>query len=368
MVLWLAACGGGSGGGNSDQQSLRSELETIRARNDLPALTAMLIEGNRIVESDAVGIRAIGHPGAATTVDRWHIGSMTKSMTATLAARIVEQGLIGWDTTIATVFPGLVGTMQVAYQNVRFDELLYHTAGLSNDIATPILAMLDTSSDPLTVQRENWTAELLAVTPVVARGTYLYTNAGYIVAGAILEKVTGLPWETLMQREIFTPLGMTSTGFGAPGTSGIADQPWGHMVQGSGWVAKDPGLAGADNPAALGPAGTVHTTLTNYLLYVFAHLDGAAGGSTFLTKASFDKLHTPAAGTDSALGWNQLNRSWAGGTVLQHAGSNTLWYSVVWLAPKRNLVVFAATNAAGTNAGQTGTDEAAALLLARYFD
>ena len=219
MVLWLAGCGGSSGGDSPDQQSLREGLETIRARNDLPALTAMLIEGNRIVESDAVGIRAAGHPEAATKVDRWHIGSMTKSMTATLAARIVEQGLIDWDTTIATVFPGLIGTMQAVYQNVRLDELLYHTSGLSDNIATPILATLDTSPDPLTVQRENWIAELLAVAPAVARGAYLYTNAGYIVAGAMLEKATGLPWETLMQQEIFTPLGMTSTGFGAPGTA-----------------------------------------------------------------------------------------------------------------------------------------------------
>lgn len=370
LLLWLAACGGGggSGGGNPSQQNLSDELETIRARNNLPALTAMLIEGDRIVESGAVGIRAVGHPQAVISGDRWHIGSMTKSMTATLAARLVEQSLIDWNTTIATVFPGMVGTINTAYHNVRLDELLYHTSGLSDDIATPILPTLDMSIDPLPVQRENWSTELLSVAPVVARGTYLYTNAGYIVAGAMLEKATGLPWETLMQQEILTPLGMTSTGFGAPGTAGTADEPWGHQAQGGGWLAKDPGTTGADNPAAIGPAGTVHTTLTDYLKYAFAHLDGAGGGSAYLTAASFNKLHTPAAGTSSALGWNEFNRSWAGGTVLQHAGTNTLWYSVVWLAPINNITVFAATNAAGTDSGQIGTDEAAALLLDRYFN
>ena len=365
----LVSCGGGGDGGTNSEQgrTLQQELETIRARHDLPALTAMLVEGNRIVESGAVGIRAVGYPEAVTQGDQWHIGSLTKSMTATLAARLVEKGFIGWDTTVATVYPGLVGTMQAAYEDVRLDELLNHTSGLSEDIATPIYGTLWTSADPLTVQRENWAAELLLVAPAVARGNYLYTNAGYIVAGAMLEKVTGMPWETLMQQEVFTPLGMTSTGFGAPGTAGLRDQPWGHMAQGGGWVPLDPGQPNADNPAALGPAGTVHTTLSDYLKYAVAHLEGANGTSTYLTTATFTKLHTPTLGTDYALGWGVVNRAWAGGDALTHAGSNTLWYAVVWLAPARDLAIFAVTNAAGATAGADATDEAAALLLDRYF-
>jgi CubicO group peptidase (beta-lactamase class C family) len=368
-VVLLVSCGGGGGGGGNSEQgpTLQQELETIRARYDLPALTAMLVEGNRIVESGAVGIRAVGYPESVTKDDRWHIGSLTKSMTATLAARLVEKGLIGWDTTIASVYPGLVGVMQAAYEDVRLDELLSHTSGLSDDIATPIYGTLWTSADPLMVQRENWTAELLAVAPAVARGTYLYTNAGYIVAGAMLEKVTGMQWETLLQQEVFAPLGMNSTGFGAPGTAGLRDQPWGHVAQGGGWVPVDPGQLTADNPAALGPAGTVHTTLSDYLKYAVAHLEGANGTSTYLTTATFTKLHTPTAGTDYALGWGVVNRAWAGGDALWHNGSNTLWYAVVWLAPTRDLAVFAATNAAGASAGADATDEAAVLLLDRYF-
>ena len=368
VVLLVSCGGGGDGGGNSEQgRTLQQELEAIRARHDLPALTAMRVEGDRIVESGAVGIRAVGFPESVTRGDQWHVGSLTKSMTATLAARLVEKGLIGWDTTVAFVFPGLMGVMQADYEDVRLDELLYHTSGLPEDIATPIYGTLRTSADPLTVQREKWTAELLAVAPAVARGTYLYTNAGYIVACAMLEKVTGAQWETLMRQEVFTPLGMTSTGFGAPGTAGLRDQPWGHMAQGGGWVPVDPGQPNADNPAAIGPAGTVHTTLSDYLKYAVAHLEGDDGTSTYLTTATFTKLHTPTTGTNNALGWGVFDRAWAGGDALTHAGSNNLWYAVVWLAPARDLAIFAATNAAGTSAGADATDEAVALLLDRHF-
>lgn len=136
--------------------------------------------------------------------------------------------------------------------------------------------------------------------PAVPRGTLLYSNAGYIVAGAMLETVTGVPWETLIQQEVFAPLGMNATGLGAPGSPVTPDQPWGHERQADKWVAIEPGPL-ADNPAALGPAGTVHSTLGDFARYPSAHLAGARGGTAYLTKTSFEKLHTPAPGTDAAV-------------------------------------------------------------------
>jgi CubicO group peptidase (beta-lactamase class C family) len=364
MLLLLAACGGGSSGGG-DKPDLARELESLRANYDLPALTAMLVAGDEIVEAAAVGQRAAGHAEAVTSKDKWHLGSITKSMTAVLAARLVEQGLVDWDTTVASVFPGLVGVMDPAYEDVRLDELLSHTSGLPENIMTPIWSTLRTSIDPLPLQREKWIEELLAVAPAVPRGTHLYSNAGYIVAGAMLETVTGVPWETLIQQEVFTPLGMTATGLGAPGSPGNPDQPWGHERQAGIWVAIEPGPL-ADNPAALGPAGTVHSTLADLARYLGAHLAGARGGTAYLTKASFDKLHTPAPGTDAALGWFVADRGWGGGKVLVHSGSNTYWYAVAWLAPQRNFAVFAATNAAGQNAIDA-TDRAVGLLIDHHI-
>ena len=61
-------------------------------------------------------------------------------------------------------------------------------------------------------QRRQWTAELLTLAPETSRGEHLYSNANYVVAGAMLEEVTGQQWEDLMQEHVFAPLGMTSTG------------------------------------------------------------------------------------------------------------------------------------------------------------
>ena len=64
------------------------------------------------------------------------------------------------------------------------------------------------------------------------------------------------------------------------------------------------------------------------------------------------------------MGWGTTQRTWAGGRTLQHAGSNTFWYAVVWIAPERNMALIAVTNAGG-DPGAQGTDAAVGVLIER---
>ncbi len=136
----------------------------------------------------------------------------------------------------------------------------------------------------------------------------------------MLEEVTGDAWEDLMQRELFAPLGMASTGFGPPGSPGVGpDEPRGHLRENGEWVPLSPG-PDADNPRAIGPSGTVHSAMADYALYMAAHLAGARGADGLVTAATFTKLHEPAPGTDYALGWGVTERGWAQGRALTHKG------------------------------------------------
>lgn len=128
----------------------------------------------------------------------------------------------------------------------------------------------------------------------------------------------------------------------------------------------EPGL-NADNPASIGPAGTVHSTMSDYARYMMAHLAGARGVDGLVSATTFTKLHTsaPGAGAGYALGWGTSERGWANGRTLQHSGSNTLWYAVVWIAPERDLAMFAVTNAPG-NEGARGTDGVVQALIQRF--
>jgi CubicO group peptidase (beta-lactamase class C family) len=345
--------------------TLQAVLGTIRLDYGLPALAAVTVHKGEVVEMAATGQRAVGYAEQVTEHDLWHIGSLTKAMTATLAAVLVERGVVSWDTTIGHVLPDLVGRMRDEFVDVRLDELLYHTAGLVTDVSrAPSWSSLFTDQSPIIEQRRRFAAELLALPPDSERGRYSYTNAGYIVAGAMLEEITGESWEALVRREVFDPLGMESTGFGAPGSSAVRDQPWGHRGSAGNYSAVAPGPY-ADNPAALGPAGTVHNTLAEYSKFMIEHLAGASGQGELVSAQAFEKLHTPSPGNSYALGWVLAQSAWANGRVLHHVGSNNLWRAVVWLAPERELGFFAVTNAAD-DAARLGTDAAVAALLQRF--
>src|SRR4051812_38828906 len=83
------------------------QLEAIRKKFHLPALTAAAVRDGRIVELAATGVRKYGEDEEVTVDDAWHLGSCTKSMTAPLAAMLVEQQKIPWTSTVGDVFPEL---------------------------------------------------------------------------------------------------------------------------------------------------------------------------------------------------------------------------------------------------------------------
>ena len=367
VAAWLG-CGDGAvepQAGVAGDGLLAIPLEAIRENRNVPALAAVLVYEGETIETGVVGLRAVGSVAPVSTGDLWHIGSLTKSMTATLAARLVERGAMAWSTTVGGAFPDLVATMQAEYVDVTFDQLMYHTSGLPVDVTeTPIWSTLRDDPRPLPAQRRSWAAELLALQPETSGGTHLYTNAGYIIAGSMMEEITGETWEALIRTEVFDPIGMSSANFGAPGSAAVVDQPQGHVLRDDAWVPLSPGPL-ADNPLAMGPAGTVHLTLADYARYMAAHAVGTRNGAGVLPTDAFVKLHTPAPGTDYSLGWAVTERDWANGEAITHNGSNTYWFASVWIAPQRDLAMFAVANAAG-NPGLLATDEAIKVLLARF--
>jgi len=219
---------------------------------------------------------------------------------------------------------------------------------------------------PLTTQRRQALEWALTIAPGQPRGTFKYSNVGYGVAGAMLEAVTGTSWEELIQTNVFAPLGMSSTGFGAPATSGQRNQPWGHLPNGNGWRAVDPGDPEAGHPVypVLGPAGTtVRSTMNDLALYMAAHLAGARGNDGLVTKESFAKLHTPFPGTPQyALGWVDLG----GGILWHNGGDDMMWYAQLTILPEVDGAFFMATNIGEVDGGEKVTSEVLDITLQRF--
>ncbi|HUE36118.1 MAG TPA: serine hydrolase domain-containing protein [Candidatus Acidoferrum sp.] len=226
---------------------MTQNLEAIRQKYGLPALAAVVVKDGAICDRIAVGVRKWGDTTPVTTKDVFHIGSDTKAMTATLAAMLIDEGKLNWDTTIADVFPEFKGKINPQYENVTVEQLLTHRGGLSQSPPAAAWARARKAQGTPVEQRYEFIQAVLAQPPAATPGTkMIYSNQGYAIIGAMLEKITGVPWEKLITEHLFKPLHMDSAGFGPPGTIGQVDQPWGH-------VRKDGGITPfqQDNPPAV---------------------------------------------------------------------------------------------------------------------
>jgi CubicO group peptidase (beta-lactamase class C family) len=339
------------------------QLEPIRARHGLPALAAASFAADVIVDAGVCGIRRVDGSERVTLEDKWHLGSCTKSMTSSLAAVLVGRGVLKWETTVAEVFPGM--EMDAAWRAVTLEQLLSHRAGAPHDPPPDLWLVAQMQAGKPMEQRMAFVRGLLRTPPDPLPGKqFVYSNQGYSIAGAMLEKAAGKPWEELMQENIFRPLRLDSAGFGAPGSAQDVDHPWGHLRAGSRLGPVTPGPF-ADNPPAIGPGGSVHMTIRDFARYAGWHAGEGRRRGGPLGADSFKRLHSAPVGGDYALGWGFTDRKWAGGRVLVHNGSNTMNFAVMWVAPERDFAVVAATNSPGERA-EKGCDEAVAMLIRRW--
>ena len=355
-------------------------LAKIIGESKTPGMVAAIVRsdgGTRIVALGAAGVRKAGSEAKVTVDDRFHLGSCTKAMTATLCAMLVEEHKLAWDRPLGAALPELKDTMQAAYAGVTLADLLHHRAGLPDDLSgNGVWGKMWEFKGSGREARDALLPEVLKLPPVGKAGeTFRYSNAGYAIAGWLAERAEGKAYEELMRERVWRPLGITSAGFGAPTGE---ESPRGHNGAGK---PMEPGpggggasSAGADNPQAIAPAGTAHMTVSDWGRFVGLHLAGARARALgkpveglLLSEASFAALHTPVAGAsgpgkDYAMGWMVTERPWADGAAFTHSGSNTMWFCTVWMAPRKDFAVLVAANAAD-KATQEAVDRAVGALI-----
>jgi CubicO group peptidase (beta-lactamase class C family) len=351
-----------------ESAAMESVMEPIRKAHDLPALAAAVVIQGQPAAVGAVGVRKYGSDVRVTVGDQFHLGSCTKAMTATLIGMLVEEGKLSWETTLAQAFPDLATTIHPERKSVTVEMLLAHRGGFPTRSTPEGQTLRDMHRLPGTPreQRQTYVQRFLKEPPDYPPGTkYVYANAGFAALGAIAERLTDTPWETLLTRRIFQPLGMASAGFGAMGTPGQVDQPWQHTLEGEKHRPIEPGPH-RDNPDVIGPGGKVHCSLGDWAKFVAIHARQGRGSGSLLKPETFRRLHTAPFGGNSMGGWLTAERSWGGGRVLTHAGSNTMNFAVAWVAPLKEFAVLVATNQAGGTT-EKGCDEAAWALIQRYL-
>jgi CubicO group peptidase (beta-lactamase class C family) len=335
--------------------SLQDMLDGVRAEFGVPALGGATVTTQGIKEVGVSGIRKHGSAAKVETGDRWHLGSDTKAMTATLLAVLAKKGLVGWETTVSQAFPEWAQTMKAMFKDAKFLRLMAHRSAITNTTSEEWTALSDTSMTVrerrrefarLVIHREHDDPDLLFDSPGYI---FFYENANFVLAAAMMESITGKSWEDLMKTELFQPLGMTSAGFGAPDSTSNVNEPWGHSESSGQRVASN-----GDNPPGLGPAGTVHASLEDWARFIRLHLDGSEGSLT-LSATALARLHTQHPTNNmypNRYGWGWIMYDDFSATALGHDGSNGGWYCSCQVLPGKGLGFLAVSNIGGTTNGK----------------
>lgn len=313
-------------------------VQNLQTRADAPAAGVAILKDG-MGDIAVTGVTRQGGESPVSGAAPWHLGSNTKSMTALVVALLVDQGVLSWDDTVGDILGPVLPQIHPDLAPATYLTLLSHRSGLPPNAPTRLLRRLAGARSDVVQDRLDYAAAVLAADPAQPPGTFGYSNAGYVVAGAMLEATTGTPWETLIRQHIFKPLDLESAGFGAPEGEGV---PWGHRQGLLGMRGVAPGPK-ADNVPAMGPAGRVHMSLADYLDYLALT---ATRPTTWLPQDTWDVLHRPPDEVAPyALGWTV-----APDGALSHDGSNTLWYARATVWPGRGAAAFVVNRGEATDA------------------
>lgn len=322
---------------------LQQLLDELATKSRVPGAAVAMLDGDEIFEA-ATGV-ANQNTGVATTSDTlFQIGSITKVYTTTLVMQLVEQGEVELDAPVRTYLKELKFADPEATESVTVRQLLCHTSGVDGD------HFVDTGRGDDSV--EKYVATCAALPQIGAPGRFFsYCNAGFIVAGRLIEKVTGQTWDEALRSRLLDPLGARRT-VTLPEEAILHRVAVGHIdPTNSGQLSRAPvWVVGRGS----GPAGLITSTASELLSFARLHLDGGvtADGTRVLSAQSVRAMQDPQVqlperytlGDAWGLGWILFD--WGENKVIGHDGSTIGQAAFLRIVPERRFALALLTNGA----------------------
>jgi CubicO group peptidase (beta-lactamase class C family) len=298
---------------------------------------ALGIIDNGVVSTRGLGVTNVEDPLPVTGHTVFPIASISKTFAATAMMRLAEQGKVDLKAPVRNYLPGFRVRDEAVSREVTIWNLLTHTPGWEGQVAGP-----ERGEDTL----RNFVAavmpDVMQVAPPAA--AWSYNNAGFSVAGRVIEATTGTSINRAMRDLVFTPLGLAHAGTTA-GDFIVNRFAAGHANRGD----AAPVLQRPFSPSVSVTAGGIGLCITDLLAYAKFHMgDGtAAGGGRVLTRASLELMRTPQLqkqSTDDDIGLAWHLRRVGPLRVAAHGGTLAGHVLLLEIAPERNFAIGILTN------------------------
>ena len=321
---------------------LEKLAEAAIARGDVPGLAIAVVQGEDIVYLKGFGVREAGKPEAVGPDTVFQLASFSKPISATIAAAVVSEGDVAWDTKIADIDPGFRLASAYPSTEVTVEDLFNHRSGLPGGAGNELEELGFDQAEIL---------HRLRLVPLDGfRSHYSYSNFGITEGAVAVAKSVGTPWPDLAEQKLFRPLGMNSTSSRYADFLARPDRASLHVKMDGAWTALAVRAPDAQTPAA-GVSSSARD-LTNWLKLEIAN--GKFGGRQLISADALAATHrplidrgvNPVTGSRSfyGLGWNvEFGRHgllWGHAGAFSH-GARTL----VSILPEQELGIVVLTNA-----------------------
>jgi CubicO group peptidase (beta-lactamase class C family) len=329
---------------------VRRVMETFT----VPGLSVAIVKDGKVVLTKGYGVRRMGQPAPVDAETRFGIASNTKLFTATALALLVEEGKIEWDQPVITYLPGFAMADPYVTRELTIRDLLVHRSGLGLG-AGDLLWW-----PPTTYNRKEITRRIRHIPLATSfRSTYAYDNVLYLVAGEVIEGVSGQSWEEFVRGRILRKVGMTQSDVRHSGATEKGNVAGTHAEVNDTVRPVDPFASDNTNPA-----GGIMAGAADLAKWMLVQLDSGkvADGSRLFSAASARQLWrevTPTPIGPAPAGIPQLKhlranmagyalglgvRDYRGYTLRQHTGGLPGYLSKLAMIPDLRLGVAVLTN------------------------
>jgi CubicO group peptidase (beta-lactamase class C family) len=305
-------------------RALMHRVAVEQAQGRAPSLVGAVVREGRLVWS---GSRSMIDDHAPDADTQYRIGSLTKTFVAVLVMRLRDEGRLALTDPLDKHLPGTpVGEVTIA-------QLLSHTSGIASETPGPWWERTPGGLRPEL-------ADVLGPEPVKhpAGRRHHYSNPGFALLGAVVERLRGRPWGEVLQQELLDPLGMAHTGLRPRqwAAGGFAVHPWADLMV----------PEAVQQTGVMAPAGELWSTVADLARWAAFLAEGRPG---VLAATTLEQMREPAAPPDRSTpdqGYGlglQLSRQ-RGRTLVGHTGSMPGFLAALWISVPDRIAAVALAN------------------------
>lgn len=328
-----------------DTAAIDKMMTDLMALYDVPGTGLAIVKDGEVLYAQGYGLRNTVTGAAVTPQSLFAIGSVTKSFTALGVMQLVQEGKLDLDTPVITYLPDFKLSDAEATKTVTVRQILSHTSGLPR---------ADSWVFDGTTTREQVIRGMATIDLTVAPGTtWQYNNQNFVLAGYLIEKVTGMSWEDYTRQRILEPLGMKEANFDL-GLNAAPDHAEPHSLD----ILKGQlPIPVMDSLGPVGPAGSINASVADMARYAIFQLgDGSAGtvdGKPLLKPELLAEMHKQQVTmppflegvfTDTGYGLGWFSMKYGKVELVEHDGGIFGFISKVTLIPAENIGIVLLSN------------------------